>query len=256
MSYQKSPWEGSPVPAPILVSASPYTALSSSVQTGPRHIKYCTVEGCRKERKINKRTGLYINGFCRECDKTQSLARSLTQRAEITRPGGELVEVSRLSGSVAKARREGWPIRYFNRNGDGHSITATTRRRNHQPLHKELDRIRDERKKLYEAADKKDAAKKDGFVYVILNPAKPDRVKIGHSRDPWTRLSEALTWDDQRAFILCDYVFFEQRERAETAVHSKLAHHRIRGVDGKLGEWFRISPDHAISIINELSWET
>ena len=118
--------------------------------------------------------------------------------------------------------------------------------------HPELDRIRQERAAAYSKADARDAAAKDGFVYVITMPDIPGWVKIGHARDPYQRVKQVMAFFPTEPEV--HYMrFVQDRAAAEKWVHNKLARFRIQRStqSGKQRELFQVTPDVARKVIDE-----
>ena len=183
--------------------------------------------------------------YCKVCDRIRVHIMQRTLRARITRPDGRISEVSRVSGSVATARRNGWPIEFYTKQQD----KGTTRPALKPPLHPELIRIRAEQKTLYAAADKKEAAAKDGFVYIAYDDRDPGWVKIGHSRDPYKRIASANTWSRLDHIKLRHMVYCEDRAAVEKAIHQELAGHRYFKK-----EWFDVRPDAALALLQSIQF--
>ncbi len=127
---------------------------------------------------------------------------------------------------------------------DGDSTeTFAPRRRTTGALHPELVRIRAERKAAYQAADTREGAKKDGFVYGVVHARAPGFIKIGYGRDPSQRVTAAQTWvlpDDRRAggYELIAEEFFEDAYATEQRIHKLLGARRVED-----SEWFECSVD-------------
>lgn len=90
-------------------------------------------------------------------------------------------------------------------------------------------------------------ARKDGYVYCIVNPAWPEWVKIGRALDPYDRLSSYQTGSPHRDYRLIHYVYFADRYSAERTAHDSLDGLSERHV----GEWFMVEPEKAVTVINE-----
>jgi len=89
---------------------------------------------------------------------------------------------------------------------------------------------------------------KDGYVYAIINPAWPDWVKIGMAVDAEDRLNGYQTSSPMRDYKLIDSVYSKNRSKAERNAHklaAKIAERR--------GEWFNISNEQAIKVLQEVS---
>lgn len=101
----------------------------------------------------------------------------------------------------------------------------------------------------YDYADFIQSQKKPGFVYVITNPAWPEWVKIGHSRNPARRLDNYQTGAPARDYELHGYVYFSDRYTAEHEIHE-----RVRPISYQSeGEWFMVDVGVAMDIVSEVS---
>ncbi len=114
-------------------------------------------------------------------------------------------------------------------------------------IHPELARIRRERTCRYAAADALEEAAKDGFVYIMHNSNYPWHVKIGHSRDPYKRLSEANVWCLDKEWKLKASRYFKNRIIAEGDIHRALDEFRAGG------EFFEVSVSDAIQAMHRLA---
>lgn len=83
-----------------------------------------------------------------------------------------------------------------------------------------------------------------GAVYVMSHHALPGMVKVGKSRDPFARLSDANVWCPLKGWVLEFYEWFDDSRQAEFNVHVKLGLENRRG-----GEWFAVSVTQAIEEI-------
>ena len=89
---------------------------------------------------------------------------------------------------------------------------------------------------------------KEGYVYVITNPAWPDWVKIGMAIDTDDRCNSYQTSSPHRDYELKYDIETGDRRALEQAAHkeaSKLANE-------SKGEWFKIDVETAIQILNNL----
>ena len=82
---------------------------------------------------------------------------------------------------------------------------------------------------------KKDAQVKEGYVYVITNPAWPDWVKIGMAIDAEDRLNGYQTSSPMRDYELVHAISTPDRARAE-----RVAHKAAAMCGERKGEWFKI----------------
>lgn len=83
----------------------------------------------------------------------------------------------------------------------------------------------------------------EGFIYIISNPAWPDKVKVGMSVDPLERLSTFNTGDPYRAYKLECWAFFSEVKSVETYLHKKFHLNR-------LNEWVDLNT-YSLSLIKE-----
>ena len=87
---------------------------------------------------------------------------------------------------------------------------------------------------------------KQGSVYIMGNPAWPEWVKVGMAIDSEDRLSNYQTSCPQRDYVLYYSYDTEDRRKAESKAHYKLAQQFERR-----NEWFKCSPEEAIEVLNE-----
>jgi hypothetical protein len=86
----------------------------------------------------------------------------------------------------------------------------------------------------------------DGFVYVLVNPAWPECVKIGSAVDVQSRLDQFQTGSPHRDYVMVYSVYTHDRMKAERACHAQLAHARLEG------EWFSCSVEWAKAVLNQV----
>ena len=94
----------------------------------------------------------------------------------------------------------------------------------------------------------------EGYVYVIMNKAWPDWVKIGRAIDANDRLRAYQTSSPLRDYQIVHSVHFEDVNAAERKAHLIAA--RMTGapwnkVDN--GEWFRLTHEQAIDVLREVT---
>lgn len=83
-----------------------------------------------------------------------------------------------------------------------------------------------------------------GWVYVISNQAMPGVVKVGYStKDPELRASELNNTGAPHPYVVEYEALVEEPRDIEQRVHRRLSDHR----EGR--EWFRCSPEFAVSVI-------
>ena len=87
---------------------------------------------------------------------------------------------------------------------------------------------------------------KEGFVYVITNPAWPETVKVGKAINYESRAGTYQTYDPYRKYQIEGAWYFSDREKAEKEIHSLLDDKRI--FDD--GEWFNTSVEQTQRIID------
>ena len=89
---------------------------------------------------------------------------------------------------------------------------------------------------------------KEGYVYVITNPAWPDWVKIGMAVDAEDRLNGYQTSSPMRDYKLEYSVKSKDRRKSEKEAHTKA----LRKCDDSHGEWFKMSVSEAIELLDNL----
>lgn len=115
-------------------------------------------------------------------------------------------------------------------------------------------KVRKSATRLYDAGQRfekvasEELTDRDGFVYVISNPAWPRHAKIGRAYDPESRVRGYQTGCPNRSYELRHAVYFRDAHKAEAEMHARLEPFRASG------EWFEIEVAHAINAINTL-WE-
>jgi hypothetical protein len=90
---------------------------------------------------------------------------------------------------------------------------------------------------------------KEGYVYVITNKAWPEWVKIGMAIDAEDRLNGYQTSSPMRDFVLEHSVASNDRRKSEKEAHTRAL---PLSLDSK-GEWFKLSVDQAITILDNLN---
>ena len=91
---------------------------------------------------------------------------------------------------------------------------------------------------------------KEGYVYVMTNPAWPEWVKVGMAVDSEDRLKSYQTSSPFRDYILVYAYEVDDRRAAEAAAHTRLA----KECDN-INEWFRLPPAIANDLILEVIHE-
>ena len=77
----------------------------------------------------------------------------------------------------------------------------------------------------------------EGDVYVIRNMAWPDWYKVGKAVNAKSRLNDYQTSSPHRDFVLCHVEWFDNRDKAEKAIHKLLEQHK--SCHERKGEWFK-----------------
>ena len=86
---------------------------------------------------------------------------------------------------------------------------------------------------------------KEGYVYVISNPAWPEWVKVGMAIDANDRCSSYQTSSPLRDYILHCAISSEDRRKDESTAHKLLD-----GISSdRRGEWFKVSVEKATDCI-------
>ena len=93
----------------------------------------------------------------------------------------------------------------------------------------------------------KDAQLKEGYVYVITNPAWSDWVKIGMAIDAEDRLNGYQTSSPMRDYELVHAISTPDRARAE-----RVAHKAAAMCGERKGEWFKIDTAEAVTILQHI----
>lgn len=93
------------------------------------------------------------------------------------------------------------------------------------------------------------ATSKEGYVYIITNPAWPDWVKIGMAVDAEDRLNGYQTSSPMRDYKLEYSIKSNDRRKAEKKAH-KMA---LKKCDDTHGEWFKMSVSDAVDLLDNLN---
>ena len=93
----------------------------------------------------------------------------------------------------------------------------------------------------------KDKQVKEGYIYVITNPAWPEWVKIGMAIDAEDRLNGYQTSSPMRDYQLVHAIATPDRARAERVAHKAAA---LSGE--RQGEWFKIANEEAVTILQHI----
>ena len=87
---------------------------------------------------------------------------------------------------------------------------------------------------------------KSGHVYAITNSAWPEWVKIGKAVDAEDRLSSYQTSSPMRDYTMIHYAYSDDRNVSERQAHEQAAK-----LGEKRNEWFKISREEAIVVIEQ-----
>jgi len=97
------------------------------------------------------------------------------------------------------------------------------------------------------SALEKDKKVKEGYVYVITNPAWPEWVKIGMAIDAEDRLNGYQTSSPMRDYELVHAISTPDRARAE-----RVAHKAAAMCGERKSEWFKIDTTEAVIILQHI----
>ena len=93
---------------------------------------------------------------------------------------------------------------------------------------------------------------RDGYVYVISNPAWCGWYKVGMALDAEDRLNSYQTSTPLRDYVLHYSKYFSNRRNAEAIAHKNIG----KVAEMLKGEWFYVDKKTAINIIEEIVDET
>ena len=93
----------------------------------------------------------------------------------------------------------------------------------------------------------KDKRVKEGHVYAISNPAWPEWIKIGMAIDAEDRLNGYQTSSPMRDYKLIHSVATQDKGRLE-----RIAHKAAAKCGERQGEWFKITDEQAIVILDSI----
>lgn len=88
----------------------------------------------------------------------------------------------------------------------------------------------------------------EGQVYVVINPNFPEWVKVGMAIDAEDRLNNYQTSSPFRDYVLQYKCNVSDRRSAESEAHSKLSK-----LYGRRSEWFKCTPEQAMSVVSEIA---
>jgi len=97
----------------------------------------------------------------------------------------------------------------------------------------------------------KDERVKEGYVYAVSNPAWPEWIKIGMAIDADDRLNGYQTSSPMRDYRLIYSIATQDRGRLE-----RIAHKAAAKCGEKQGEWFKITGEQAIVILESIKENT
>lgn len=86
---------------------------------------------------------------------------------------------------------------------------------------------------------------REGYVYVMINPAFPGWVKVGSAVSMSDRENSYQTGDPHRQYTMVGGVYTEDRLTLERACHK----HCSSSATATKGEWFKLNEVHALNII-------
>jgi len=89
---------------------------------------------------------------------------------------------------------------------------------------------------------------KEGFVYVLTNPAWKGWIKVGMAVDAEDRCNSYQTGSPHRDYTVQYKRFFKDRRNAEQTAHDIIS----KISTGRNGEWFKINKNDAKGIINAI----
>lgn len=91
---------------------------------------------------------------------------------------------------------------------------------------------------------------KKGEVYILVNPAYPDWVKVGMAVDANDRLKGYQTSSPFRDFQLIHVIPTNDRRVAEAEIHRRLS-----AICPQRGEWFQVPVSEAIEVLQQYDAE-
>ena len=86
-----------------------------------------------------------------------------------------------------------------------------------------------------------------GYVYVIVNEAWPEWVKVGCAKDADDRLSSYQTYSPFRDYSILARISTDNRHEKELAMHQIFEDN----AEDRKGEWFKITADKAVDLFNK-----
>ena len=103
--------------------------------------------------------------------------------------------------------------------------------------------------KLFQMKHNNDYSKiKEGFVYILTNPAWKDWIKVGMAVDAEDRCNAYQTGSPHRDYTVQYKRFFKNRRLAEQKAHDLLS----EIAPDVNGEWFNVTEHHAQKIIDSI----
>jgi hypothetical protein len=92
------------------------------------------------------------------------------------------------------------------------------------------------------------ATRKEGYVYIVSNPAWDGWFKVGKAVDADDRCKSYNTSSPLRDFKVEYKIYVEDRNKSEKVAHTKA----LKQAEEYTGEWFRISLNSLKDILNSL----
>ena len=93
------------------------------------------------------------------------------------------------------------------------------------------------------------ATRKEGYVYIVSNPAWDGWFKVGKAVDADDRCKSYNTSSPLRDFKVEYKIYVEDRNKSEKVAHTKA----LKQAEEYTGEWFRISLNSLKDILNSLA---
>lgn len=84
---------------------------------------------------------------------------------------------------------------------------------------------------------------KEGFVYIMSNPAWEGYYKVGYSLEPRDRLIQAQVFSPLGDYKIEGYFISSDAKAMESFIHSKLSNFHVRG------EWFKVKLENLRKLI-------
>ncbi len=146
---------------------------------------------------------------------------------------GRLIQSQTPKPARRKKKSNGPTLKAMPRSAASKTNTVDTR----------LIAIREKHQSELSGTNNEQVTMREGFVYVLANPAWPNALKIGSALDYESRLKQYQTGDPTRSYELVYTIYCDNRKLTENKVHHMIIDSRMTG------EWFNITPDDAIAAI-------